>query len=171
MVFISNFPIFAFFISRCAAAQSPGATPIMGYNSYNQIACSPTESQITAAINALADRGFLTAGYKYFQVDCGWASRDGTRNATSGALKINTDRFPNGLKPLSDLARSKGFKWSMYSDAGIRMCDTTVPSPVLGSLGSEAKDAALFASLNTEYLKCKQLEASMKCYHCLIDAN
>ena len=137
-----------------ARAQSPGSTPIMGYNSYNQVACTPTDSQITAAINAMASRGFLAAGYSFFQVDCGWASRDDTR-ASNGALKIDTDRFPNGLKPLSDLARSKGFKWSMYSDAGVRMCDTQAPSPVAGSLGYESQDAALFASLNTEYVKCK----------------
>ncbi|KAF9693028.1 hypothetical protein EKO04_009311 [Ascochyta lentis] len=136
-----------------AAAQSFQSTPVLGWNSYNQVACSPNNDGITKAINALADRGFITAGYNFFQVDCGWAARDGQRNATSGALKINTDAFPNGLKPLSDLARSKGMKWTMYSDAGVRMCDTKVPSPVLGTLGHEAVDAEFFKSLNTEYVK------------------
>ncbi|KAI0876252.1 alfa-D-galactopyranosidase/beta-L arabinopyranosidase [Hypoxylon argillaceum] len=136
-----------------AVAQQFQSTPVMGWNSYNQVACSPTEAGITAAINSLASRGFVAAGYKYFQVDCGWASRDGLRNATTGALKIDLDRFPNGLSPLSNLARSKGMKWSMYSDAGVRMCDTQTPSPVAGSLGYEAADADLFKSLNTEYVK------------------
>ena len=153
--------IAAFMLVRSVTAQAPGSTPIMGYNSYNQVACSPTEAQITTAINALASDGYLAAGYQFFQVDCGWASRDGQRNATTGALKVDTDRFPNGLQPLSALARSKGFKWSMYSDAGVRMCDTTTPSPVDGSLGYEAKDAAFFASLNTEYLKCRMLAANI----------
>ncbi|KAF9875165.1 hypothetical protein CkaCkLH20_07431 [Colletotrichum karsti] len=135
------------------ACQSFQSTPVMGWNSYNQVACSPTHDGITAAINAMASRGFVDAGYNYFQVDCGWASRDGQRNATSGALKINTNAFPQGLKPLSDLARSKGMKWTMYSDAGVRTCDTTVPSPVLGSLGHEAVDADFFKTLNTEYVK------------------
>lgn len=48
-------------------------------------------------------------------------------------------------------------KWTMYSDAGVRMCDTQVLSPVLGSLGHEAQDAEFFKSLNTEYVKCKLL--------------
>ncbi|KAH7401356.1 alfa-D-galactopyranosidase/beta-L arabinopyranosidase [Pyrenochaeta sp. MPI-SDFR-AT-0127] len=135
------------------ASQSFQPTPLMGWNSYNQMACSPNNDRIAAAINSLADRGFVNAGYNYFQVDCGWASRDGQRNATSGALKVDSNAFPNGLKPLSDLARSKGMKWTMYSDAGVRMCDTQVPSPVLGSLGHEAADAELFKSLNTEYVK------------------
>ncbi|KAJ4309827.1 hypothetical protein N0V94_008746 [Neodidymelliopsis sp. IMI 364377] len=136
-----------------AAAQSFQSTPVLGWNSYNQVSCSPTNDGITKTINALADRGFVSAGYNYFQIDCGWASRDGQRNATTGALKVDTNAFPNGLKPLSDLARSKGMKWTMYSDAGVRMCDPQVPSPVLGTLGHEAVDADFFKSLNTEYLK------------------
>ena len=137
------------------AAQSFQTTPVLGWNSYNQMSCSPNQDKITKTINSLADRGFVTAGYKYFQIDCGWASRDGQRNASSGAIKVDTTAFPNGLKPLSDLARSKGMKWTMYSDAGVRMCDPQSPSPVLGSLGHEAADADFFKTLNTEYLKCK----------------
>ncbi|KAL6704975.1 hypothetical protein ACN47E_007378 [Coniothyrium glycines] len=135
------------------SAQTFQQTPVMGWNSYNQMACSPDQTKITNNINAMASRGFVASGYNFFQVDCGWAARDGQRNATSGALRIDTNAFPNGLKPLSDLARSKGMKWTMYSDAGVRMCDTQVPSPVLGSLGHEAADADFFKSLNTEYLK------------------
>jgi len=43
-------------------------------------------------------------------------------------------------------------KWTMYSDAGVRMCDPQAPSPVLGSLGHEAADADFFKTLNTEYV-------------------
>ncbi|KAI1126462.1 alfa-D-galactopyranosidase/beta-L arabinopyranosidase [Nemania abortiva] len=151
---IPNYTLFALAGGTyLAVAQQFQSTPVMGWNSYNQLACSPDDTSITEAINSLVDRGFVDAGYKFFQVDCGWASRDGQRNATTGALKIDLDRFPNGLLPLSNLARSKGMKWSMYSDAGVRMCDTQVPSPVAGSLGNEAADADLFKSLNTEYLK------------------
>ena len=140
--------------TNLAVAQQFQSTPVLGWNSYNQLACSPNELSITEAINSLADRGFVNAGYNFFQLDCGWASRDGPRTATRRALKIDLTRFPNGLLPLSNLARSKGMKWSMYSDAGYRMCDTQAPSPVLGSLGHEAVDADLFKSLNAEYIKC-----------------
>jgi len=135
------------------ASQSFQLTPVMGWNSYNQMSCSPNTQKITTTINSLASRGFVDAGYKFFQIDCGWASRDGQRNATSGALKVDLKAFPGGLKPLSDLARSKGMKWTMYSDAGVRMCDPEAPSPVLGSLGHEAADADFFKTLNTEYVK------------------
>lgn len=137
-----------------AACQTFQSTPVMGWNSYNLMSCSPNNELVTTAINSLSDGGFVDAGYKYFQIDCGWASRDGVRNTTTGALKVDLNAFPNGLKTLSDLARSKGMKWTMYSDAGVRMCDPEVPSPVLGSLGHEAADAAFFKTLNTEYVKC-----------------
>jgi len=150
-----NLALLSLSSAALVTAQSFQSTPVLGWNSYNQVSCSPTQDGITKTINALADRGFVNAGYNYFQIDCGWASRDGQRNASSGALKVDAKAFPNGLKPLSDLARSKGMKWTMYSDAGVRMCDPQVPSPVLGSLGHEAADAELFKSLNTEYVKCK----------------
>ena len=127
----------------------------MGYNTYNDVACSPNATHLTTTINAFVSQGFPDAGYTYFQLDCGWASRDGLRNATTGALAYNAEWFPDGIQPLSDLARSKGLKWSMYSDAGVKMCDTTAPSPVAGSLGFEMVDAMQFAEWGTEYLKCK----------------
>lgn len=138
-----------------APVQAFRSTPVMGWNSYNQLSCSPNETNIASAINALSDRGFVDAGYEFFQIDCGWASRDGERNASTGALKIDPDAFPNGLQGLSDLARSKDMVWSMYSDAGVRMCDPVEPSPVLGSLGHETADAELFKSLGTGYVKCR----------------
>lgn len=140
-----------------ALSQGFQKTPVMGYNSYNQMSCSPTDAKITTQINAMASRGFVGAGYNFFQIDCGWASRDGQRNSSSGALKVDTNAFPKGLKGLSDLARSKGMKWTMYSDAGVRMCDPQSPSPVLGSLGHEGADADFFKTLNTEYIKCREL--------------
>ncbi|UKZ95943.1 uncharacterized protein TrAFT101_010750 [Trichoderma asperellum] len=140
-------------VALTAAGPPFQRTPVMGWNSYNLMACSPSNDKITTIINALDEGGFIKAGYEFFQIDCGWAARDGQRNATTGALNIDWNAFPRGLKPLSDLARSKGMKWAMYSDAGVRMCDTQVPSPVLGSLNHEAVDADFFQTLNTEYIK------------------
>lgn len=153
----ANLALAALLGASPVASQSFQQTPVMGWNSYNQMSCSPDQTKITSTINALANRGFVAAGYNFFQIDCGWASRDGQRNATNGALKVDTKAFPSGLKPLSDLARSKGMKWTMYSDAGVRMCDPQSPSPVLGSLGHEAADADFFKTLNTEYVKCTYL--------------
>lgn len=139
------------------AGASFQSTPVMGWNSYNAMGCSPNEGSITNTINALSSKGFVDAGYKFFQIDCGWAAHDIERNSSNGAIKIDFGAFPNGLLPLSDLARSKGMKWSMYSDAGYRQCFPEFPDRVLGSLGHEQADAELFKSLNTEYLKCTSI--------------
>ncbi|KAI9362014.1 glycoside hydrolase superfamily [Zopfochytrium polystomum] len=131
------------------AAQS-ASLPLMGWNSYNQYSCTPTDSAMAATINALADNGFVAAGYKMFQIDCGWQAF--TRNATTGSLAVDATNFPRGLQPLADLARQRGLSWGMYTDQGVRACDT-ISTPRPGSLGHEAADAAFFASLGASYVK------------------
>ncbi len=65
----------------------------------------------------------------------------------------NTDNFPSGMKSLGSYGRLQGLSFGSLLDAGYRACDPTSPSPVLGSLGYEAKDAALLQSYNVTYLK------------------
>jgi alpha-galactosidase len=135
------------------AATAGEAKPLLGYNSYNDIACSPNATYLSSTIDALVSKGFLAVGYKIFQIDCGWQSTDLQRDA-NGALKHDPSRFPSGLAPISQKAISAGFQFGLYSDAGLRSCDTTVPSQRLGSLGLETQDAQLFKNLSVSYLKC-----------------
>lgn len=134
-------------------------TPILGYNSYNDVGCSPNGTWMEASINAMADRAFVDLGYEYFQVDCGW---QGFERQTNGSLTYDASTFPDGIKPLSDLARARGMKWSMYTDQGIYSCDTRqLPEQLRpGSLGYETEDAAIFAAWNTEYVKVSMIIAS-----------
>lgn len=126
------------------------ATPLMGFNTYNDVGCSPNDTHIRDTLYVLKKRGFLDAGYNYFQVDCGWQGfeRDG-----SGALTYDDNAFPHGITPLSDLARGLGFKWSMYTDLGDFSCDTQTVRLRPGSLGHEKEDAAAFKKWNTEFVK------------------
>ncbi len=103
-----------------------------------------------SAINGMSSNGFVSAGYRFFQVDCGWAA---SNRDSSGTLTPDTSRFPNGLSGLANSARSKGMYWSMYTDQGFSMCDTRVPSPVPGSLNYETQDVSFFKSLGTAYVK------------------
>ncbi|KDN37121.1 carbohydrate-binding module family 35 protein [Tilletiaria anomala UBC 951] len=109
-----------------------------GWNRYNQSSCSPNENGIQNAINALKSNGFVAAGYKYFQIDCGW---QGTNRSANGQPAVNHKAFPNGLSALANSARSNGL---LYTDAGLKSCDTRNPPP-FGSLGYEEIDAKLFA--------------------------
>ncbi|CAO1634771.1 unnamed protein product [Sympodiomycopsis kandeliae] len=127
-------------------------TPVMGYNTYNDVACTPTEGHVNNMIDAMVSKGFRDAGYKFFQIDCGWQGTTRDKNQF-GAIDLDTERFPNGIPPISKKARDNGLIFSMYSDAGIRSCDTVSPTQRLGSAGHEEADAKQFASWNVEYLK------------------
>lgn len=130
-------------------------TPVMGYNSYNDVACSPTEARMSSTIDAMVRRGLRDAGYRFFQIDCGWQSPNGTRSKNAfGAIDVDEEHFPNGIAPVSKKARDNGFVFSMYSGAGVRSCDTISPTPRLGSYGYEIQDAKQFASWGVQYVKC-----------------
>lgn len=125
-------------------------TPFLGYSSYNDVGCSPNETHMQNTMNALVEKGFLDAGYEYFQVDCGWQGYERDKN---GAITYDESEFPNGIEPLSKLAREKGFKWGMYTDQGEYSCDTQTDKLRPGSLGHEEADAVAFKSWNVDYIK------------------
>lgn len=126
-----------------------GRTPIMGFNTYNDVGCSPNQSHVQNTINSFASKGFGTVGYKYFQVDCGW---QGYQRQSNGSITYDAGVFPDGIAPLSKLAISKGFQWGMYTDQGVYSCDTKTPLRT-GSLNHEKEDALMFAAWNTAYIK------------------
>jgi len=126
----------------------------MGYNSYNDVACSPNDTWMDASIRAMASKGFVDLGYNYFQIDCGW---QGFERQANGSITYDANSFPNGIHPLSNLARSLGMKWSIYSNQGVYACDTIqLPDQLRpGSWGHEQEDAAMFAAWNVEYMKVR----------------
>lgn len=144
---------FAFVASATALKNGFGNTPVMGFNTYNDVQCSPNTTYVQDTINSLAAKGFAGLGYRYFQIDCGWQGFDRLSN---GSITYDSGPFPTGIRPLSDLAISKGFKWSMYTDQGVYACDTFTTNKRPGSLGYETQDAAMFKAWNTVYVKVIQ---------------
>jgi alpha-galactosidase len=69
-----------------------GRTPVMGYNSYNAIGCTINETWVESSLQTLASRGFLEAGYKFWQLDCGWA---GYQHSPNGSITYDDTVFPN----------------------------------------------------------------------------
>ncbi|SNX87139.1 related to Alpha-N-acetylgalactosaminidase precursor [Melanopsichium pennsylvanicum] len=127
-------------------------TPGMGFNTYNQVSCSPTEATSHQTMDIMQSQGYLAAGYNFFQVDCGWVAKNNTRDS-AGNLIVDTGAFPSGMKGLGAYAASKGLEFGLYSDGGFLACDPEVPSKRLGSLGHEDTDAAQLKSFNVSYLK------------------
>jgi alpha-galactosidase len=84
VMILTNSALVTLAVAAHLAFQSFQSTPVMGWNSYNQMSCRPTTDKITSTINSLASRGFVAVSCNFFQIDGGRASRDGQHNATNG---------------------------------------------------------------------------------------
>ena len=121
-----------------------GRTPQMGWSTWNKFGCDINEKLIMETIDTLNTSGLIEAGYNYINIDDCWQlSRD-----ENGVIVVDSERFPNGIKPLVDYAHSKGLKFGLYSDAGYATC---AGRP--GSLGYEEIDAKTWSDWGVDYIK------------------
>ena len=126
------------------AANGLALTPPMGWNSWNKFACNVNEKVIRDTVNAIASNGMKQAGYQYVVIDDCW---HGPRDA-NGFVTADAQRFPSGIKALADYVHSKGLKFGIYSDAGMKTCGGRP-----GSEGHEYQDAIQYARWGVDYLK------------------
>jgi alpha-galactosidase len=137
----------AFFASLPAHGLENGVarTPPMGWNSWNKFACKDVNEQvIRASADAIAANGMKDAGYQYVVIDDCWQ----TGRDASGNILADPQKFPSGIKALADYVHSKGLKFGIYSDAGMKTC---AGRP--GSIGHEYQDARQYAEWGVDYLK------------------
>ncbi|MCD4746034.1 MAG: glycoside hydrolase family 27 protein [Bacteroidales bacterium] len=119
-------------------------TPPMGWNSWNKFGCDVDENMIKEMADAMVNSGMKDAGYEYIVIDDCWqVSRD-----SLGNIIADTERFPSGIKALADYVHSKGLKFGIYSDAGMKTCQGRP-----GSRGYEYQDARTYAGWGVDYLK------------------
>lgn len=98
--------------------QTTYETPTMGWSSWNTFGYLISEDIIKKQADAMIATGLNEAGYRYINTDDGFfGGRD-----ENGKLRINAERFPNGLKPVVDHIHSLGLKAGIYSDAGKNTC-------------------------------------------------
>ncbi len=130
----------------CAQVErnSLAQTPPMGWNSWNKFACNVSEDLIKSVADAMATNGMKDAGYQYVVIDDCWqVGRD-----ENGFIVADPQHFPSGIKALADYVHSKGLKFGLYSDAGVKTCAGRV-----GSQGHEYQDAMQYARWGVDYLK------------------
>ncbi len=119
-------------------------TPPMGWNSWNQFGCRINETLVREMADAMLESGMKESGYQYIVIDDCWQSgRD-----SEGNIIVDERAFPSGIKALSDYIHSKGLKFGLYSDGGVKTC---AGRP--GSRGYEFQDARTYASWGVDYLK------------------
>jgi len=121
-----------------------GATPPMGWNSWNHFGCSVTEALVRETAAALVESGLANEGYNYVNLDDCWQL---TRGA-DGNIQADPAAFPSGMGALAEYIHGLGLKFGLYSDAGLATCGGRP-----GSLGFEVQDARQYAEWGVDYLK------------------
>ncbi|MDW5264766.1 MULTISPECIES: glycoside hydrolase family 27 protein [Acidobacteriaceae] len=120
-------------------------TPPMGWNSWNKYACKGiNEGVVRETADAMASNGMKDAGYQYVIIDDCWQ----TGRDAEGNIVVDKEKFPNGIKAVADYVHSKGLKFGIYTDAGMKTCGGRP-----GSLGHEYQDARQYAEWGVDYLK------------------
>jgi alpha-galactosidase len=146
-----------------------GATPPMGWNSWNTFGCNNlNETLIKGIADTFVSSGMKDVGYQYVNLDDCWMDgRD-----SSGKLKWNASRFPNGIPMLADYIHGKGLKIGLYEVPGDKTCANIYSGYTggVGSLGHETTDAQTFASWGIDYLKYDKCTAPLSGFATMANA-
>jgi hypothetical protein len=132
----------------------------MGWSSWNAFGTDIDEAKILGSAQRLVDSGLAAKGYRYVNIDDGWALR---RQMPDGHMVVRPDRFPSSVtggastfRPLTDKLHAMGLKAGIYSDLGRNTCsqaysgsDTDLPKGTvlereIGLYGHIDQDIALF---------------------------
>jgi hypothetical protein len=128
-----------------------GATPPMGWNSWEAFRKDVDEQSLRAQVDAIVKLGLRDAGYTYFVIDGGWKT---TQRDANGDLVPDPKKFPSGIKALADYVHEHGMKFGLHEPGGIHDCGKDEP----GSQNNEERDAAAFASWGLDFLKYDQCD-------------
>lgn len=119
-------------------------SPIMGWSSWNTYRVNINANLIRKQADAMVSQGLRDVGYSYINIDDGFF---GSRT-DEGVLKTHPERFPDGLKGITDYIHSLGLKAGIYSEAGANTCgsiwDADKNGIGVGLYGFERQDADLF---------------------------
>ena len=133
-------------VCACTPGQEPAARdfdpPIMGWSSWNYFKTEISEAVICRQADALISTGLAEAGYQYVNIDDGFTDGRGE----DGRIRIDTTKFPNGMKAVADSIHAKGLKAGMYSDAGDNTCASLNVKPYglgVGLYGHEVEDCKM----------------------------
>ncbi len=134
-------------LAGCATTTpSRTLTPPMGWNSWNS-GIALTEPNVHQVIDAMVSSGMRDAGYRYVNLDAGWAAP--TRDP-DGHLQADPDRFPHGIAALARYAHDRGLLLGIYHSPFNQGCGQ---DPRIGGAEHERTDAQTFADWGVDYLK------------------
>ncbi len=93
-------------------------SPLMGWASWNNFGVKISESIIKGQADAMVSSGLAAVGYRYINIDDGFFNG----RYSDGTLRIDSVKFPHGMKLLVDYIHSRGLKAGIYSEAGANTC-------------------------------------------------
>jgi alpha-galactosidase len=142
---IALFAIVAAAIAVCYAGAHVPTVPAMGFNTWNKFACEINETLVREVADALVSSGLAAAGYQFLNLDdCVFVGRDAQGNLIPDPVK-----FKSGIRALSDYVHSKGLRFGIYTDAGMKTCQGRP-----GIFGHEEQDARYYVlDANVDYIK------------------
>ncbi|XP_055613035.1 alpha-N-acetylgalactosaminidase-like [Uranotaenia lowii] len=130
-------------------------TPPMGWMTWERFRCITdckkypdeciSEQLIKRTADLMVSEGYLAAGYDYINIDDCWSTH---ARDSEGRLVPDPDRFPSGMKNLSDYVHEKGLKFGLYQDIGTNTC--------MGYPGMKDHleiDAQTFADWGVDFIK------------------
>lgn len=120
--------------------------PPMGFNTWNTFGPDISADVIKETADAMVEKGLVDAGYDYLVIDDCWSERE--RDEKTDKIIPDHEKFPLGMKDVSDYVHAKGLKFGMYSCAGVRTC-----ADYPGSFDHEFLDAETFAEYGADFLK------------------
>ncbi|HEX6269518.1 MAG TPA: glycoside hydrolase family 27 protein [Anaerolineales bacterium] len=137
------------------SAKPLASTPPLGWNSWNTFGHNINETVVRETADTLVSTGLKDYGYDYIVIDDCWSIKE--KRDGNGDLIPDPEKFPNGVKALSDYVHSKGFKIGIYSDAADKTC-----AGYPGSYGFEEQDAQLWTSWEIDFLKYDYCHAPLE---------
>jgi alpha-galactosidase len=118
----------------------------MGWNSWNA-GIPPTEQMVKQTIDAMVSSGMRDAGYRYVNLDAGWAA---PTRGPDDELRADPSAFPDGIPALASYAHDRGMLLGIYASPYNEICGQDLR---LASNGHENTDARTFADWGVDYLK------------------
>ncbi|WP_445167583.1 glycoside hydrolase family 27 protein [Mycolicibacterium sp. Dal123E01] len=137
-------------LAACGSPPAPQAsttrTPPMGWNSWNS-GMPLSERTVEETIDSLVSSGMRDAGYRYVNLDAGWAA---AHRDADGNLQADPQRFPHGIAVVARYAHDHGMLLGLYASPSYQLCGLGFAN---ASEGHEPADAATFARWGVDYLK------------------
>jgi hypothetical protein len=107
-------------------------TPPLGWSTWLSFRLNVSDSLLRTSTDFLASSPLKAAGYEYILLDDGWpscAKLDSSGHClelpprdADGRIPVDPHKFPNGFKPITDYAHSKGLKIGIYTGVSNRTC-------------------------------------------------